>query len=82
MATTRRKRLKEPREKKGFRSARAALLAFRFPVSTYGAHERAELRGGRDYGPDKAKLYAKLFEVAPEWLLMGYAAQGERRLTS
>jgi hypothetical protein len=41
------------------------------PVSTYGAHERAESPGGRDYGPDEAKRYARRFGVTPEWLLTG-----------
>ncbi len=40
-------------------------------VSTYGAHERAEAPGGRDYGPDEAKRYARRFQVTPEWLLTG-----------
>jgi hypothetical protein len=40
-------------------------------VSTYGAHERTESPGGRDYGPDEAKKYGRRFKVAPEWLLTG-----------
>ena len=46
-------------------------------VSTYGAHERAEAAGGRDYGPDEAKFYARRFGVSPEWLLTG-RGQGPR----
>ena len=41
------------------------------PVSTYGAHERAQSPGGRDYGPEDAKKYARRFGVTPEWLLTG-----------
>lgn len=70
MATTRGDRLRIAREKK-FKSARAAGRAMGIPVSTYGAHERAESPGGRDYGPDEAKRYARRFGVTPEWLLTG-----------
>jgi hypothetical protein len=54
-----------------FRSARSAAIALAIPISTYGAHERAESPGGRDYGPDEARRYAKYFGVTPEWLLVG-----------
>jgi hypothetical protein len=70
MATTRGERLRIAREKR-FKSARAAGKALGIPVSTYGAHERAESPGGRDYGPDEAKRYGRRFGVAPEWLLTG-----------
>jgi hypothetical protein len=70
MATTRGERLRIAREKK-FKSARLAGKAMGIPVSTYGAHERAESPGGRDYGPDEAKRYARRFGVTPEWLLTG-----------
>src|SRR5262249_12713408 len=52
-------------------SARLAGKAMGMAVSTYGAHERAEQPGGRDYGPDEAKKYARRFGVTPEWLLTG-----------
>ena len=48
------------------------------PVSTYGAHERAEAPGGRDYGPDEAKKYARRFRVSPEWLLTGRVMPGDK----
>jgi hypothetical protein len=70
MAATRGDRLRIAREKK-FKSARAAGKAMGIPVSTYGAHERAESPGGRDYGPDEAKRYARRFGVTAEWLLTG-----------
>jgi hypothetical protein len=70
MATTRGERLRIAREKR-FKSARAAGKALGIPVSTYGAHERAESPGGRDYGPDEAKRYGRRFRVTPEWLLTG-----------
>jgi hypothetical protein len=56
---------------KHFKSARLAGKAMGMAVSTYGAHERAEAPGGRDYGPDEAKKYARRFGVTPEWLLTG-----------
>jgi hypothetical protein len=70
MATTRGERLRIAREKR-FKSARAAGKALGIPVSTYGAHERAESPGGRDYGPEEAKRYGRRFGVTPEWLLTG-----------
>src|SRR3974377_2203986 len=70
MASTRGERLRAARKKK-FRSGRAAAFALHVPVSTYGAHERAELPGGRDYGPEEAKRYARRFGVSPEWLRPG-----------
>src|SRR5262245_66473823 len=70
MATTRGERLRIAREKR-FKSARLAGKALGIPVSTYGAHERAESPGGRDYGPEEAKRYGRRFGVPPEWLLTG-----------
>jgi phage repressor protein C with HTH and peptisase S24 domain len=70
MASTRGERLKEARARR-FKSARLAAKAMGIAVSTYGAHERAEDPGGRDYGPEEAKRYARFFRVTPEWLLTG-----------
>src|SRR5436190_21053424 len=70
MARTRGQRLRIAREAL-FRSAREAARTMGIAVSTYGAHERAESPGGRDYGPDEAKRYARRFRVTPEWLLTG-----------
>jgi hypothetical protein len=70
MATTRGDRLRIAREKH-FKSARLAGKAMGMAVSTYGAHERAEAPGGRDYGPNEAKKYARRFGVTPEFLLTG-----------
>jgi phage repressor protein C with HTH and peptisase S24 domain len=68
---TRGERLRYARER-FFKSARLAAKAMGIAVSTYGAHERAEDPGGRDYGPEEAKRYARRFKVTPEWLLTGY----------
>jgi len=70
MRTLRGERLRMAREKR-FKSARLAAQAMGIAVSTYGAHERAETPGGRDYGPDEARKYARRFGVTPEWLLTG-----------
>src|SRR5258707_11207235 len=70
MATTRGERLRMAREKH-YKSARLAGKAMGMAVSTYGAHERAEAPGGRDYGPNEAKKYARRFGVTPEFLLTG-----------
>jgi hypothetical protein len=69
---TRGDRLRIAREHRGFKSGRIAAQALGIAISTYGAHERAEDPGGRDYGPDEAKRYAKRFGVTPEWLLTGF----------
>ena len=74
MASTRGERLRAARRHR-FRSARAAALAMETPTSTYGAHERAEQPGGRDYGPDEASRYARRFGVTPEWLLTGVGSE-------
>ena len=63
MGTTRGERLRIAREKH-YKSARLAAKAMGIAVSTYGAHERAEAPGGRDYGPDEAKKYGRRFKVA------------------
>jgi hypothetical protein len=68
--STRGQRLRQAREKV-FPSARAAAKALGIPVSTFGAHERAESPGGRDYGPDEASRYAKWLKTTPEYLLTG-----------
>src|SRR5215510_6893295 len=70
MRTLRGERLRMAREKR-YKSARLAAKAMGIAVSTYGAHERAETPGGRDYGPDEARKYARRFGVTPEWLLTG-----------
>jgi len=62
MATSRGQRLRIAREKH-FKSGRLAAKAMGIPVGTYGAHERAESPGGRDYGPDEAKKYGRRFRV-------------------
>ena len=74
---TRGQRLRAAR-KRLLPSARAAAIAFGIPVSTYGAHERAQSRGGRDFGPDEARRYARRLGVAAEWLLTGYRASAQR----
>jgi hypothetical protein len=76
MAATRGERLRAARTKR-FASARSAAIALGIPISTYGAHERAETRGGRDYGPEEAQRYAERFGVTPEWLLTGYRAEAD-----
>jgi hypothetical protein len=77
MASTRGERLRAARGRRGFKSGRLAAQALGIALSTYSAHERAESTGGRDYGPDEAKFYARRFGVSPEWLLTG-RGQGPR----
>lgn len=70
MAQTRGERLRAAR-KKHFASAREAARSLGVPPATYGAHERAESPGGRDYGPEEAKQYGRKFKVSAEYLLTG-----------
>ncbi len=70
MTKTRGERLRIARERL-FKSARVAAKALDIAFSTYWQHERAELPGGREYGPNEANLYAMRFRVTPEWLLTG-----------
>ena len=71
MASTRGERLRSVR-RAHFSTANAAAKALRIAASTYNAHERAKSPTGRDFGPDEAKCYARLFGTTPEWLLTGY----------
>jgi hypothetical protein len=71
MASTRGERLRAARIRRGFKSTRLAAKVLGVAISTYGAHERAEAAGGRDYGPKQAKFYARRFGVSQEWLLTG-----------
>src|SRR5262249_49008245 len=75
---TRGERLRYARER-FFKSARLAAKAMGIAVSTYGAHERAEDPGGRDFGPEEAKRYGRRFKVTPEWLLTGYGPGPDRQ---
>jgi phage repressor protein C with HTH and peptisase S24 domain len=70
MGTTRGERLRTARARV-FRSGRQAAEALDISPATYSSHERAEQPGGRDFGPEEAKRYAKRFQVSAEWLLMG-----------
>jgi hypothetical protein len=75
---TRGQRLRAARKRR-FPSARAAAIDFGIPVSTYGAHERAQARGGRDFGPHEARQYARRLGVTTEWLLTGYHPSAQAR---
>jgi hypothetical protein len=70
MTNTRGDRLKLARSR-FFASARAAARAMDIPPATYGAHERAEHPGGRDFSAGDALRYARRFRVTGEWLLLG-----------
>jgi hypothetical protein len=72
---TRGERLRIAR-KKHYKSGRMAAEALNIAPATYGAHERAETPGGRDFGPDEAKVYARRFKVSREWLLYGDVKSG------
>lgn len=58
-------RLRQAREKAGFRYASEAATALGITASTYRAHEN----GQNDFGLDEAAVYAKKFDVDPLWLM-------------
>lgn len=60
-------RLRQAREKAGYRDASEAARAFGWTVPTYISHEN----GTRGLRPDVAKKYAKSFRVPSQWLLYG-----------
>lgn len=80
MLKTRGERLRYARAKH-FKSARAAAAALDMPRATYGAHERAETPGGRDYDPNDAERYGRKFKVTPEWLLTGRGRGPDSEMT-
>lgn len=71
MKTNRGDRLRIARERAGY-SQTAAGKALGIPTSTYSSYERAEYPGGRDYKPEKAKSFARLFGgIDANWLITG-----------
>lgn len=61
-------RLKDARDKAGFRSARAAALHFHWTPSTYASHENGQTG---EIPHAAARKYAKAFRVSAAWLLNG-----------
>jgi phage repressor protein C with HTH and peptisase S24 domain len=59
------RRLRQAREKAGFRYASDAANALGMTASTYRAHEN----GQNEFYLDEAKLYGKKFKVDPLWLM-------------
>lgn len=58
-------RLRQAREKAGFRYASEAANSLGITASTYRAHEN----GQNDFGMDEAIVYGKKFNVDPVWLV-------------
>ena len=67
MAKTMNERLKEARQKAGYRTATAAIDACGWSSSTYRAHEN----GQNGFKVEEAKLYGEAYRVSPSWLLLG-----------
>lgn len=63
----RHQRLREARERAGYKSATKAAEALGVGASTYRAHEN----GQNDFDFDHAQKYARFFRVSPTWLLSG-----------
>jgi len=60
-------RLRQIREKRGFRSARDAARAYGWPLDAYASHEN----GNRGIPPDAAIRYSKAFQFSLDWLYKG-----------
>lgn len=60
-------RLRDAREAAGFETAADAARRYGWPETTYRHHEN----GTRGFRLPSAKIYARAFRVAPEWLLFG-----------
>lgn len=65
--TERHERLREAREKAGYKYASEAAAALGLATSTYRAHEN----GQNDFGLEEAETYARKFNVSAIWLLKG-----------
>lgn len=63
------RRLREARERAGYKTAADAAEAHGWTYSTYAGHEN----GSRGLRPEQARAYAEAFGVAPEWLVFGEA---------
>jgi len=61
------KRLKLSRQRAGYRSAREFAMKFGFKVTTYAQHES----GKRAISIENAKMYSKLLNLHPAWLMTG-----------
>jgi len=77
---TKGERLAAARVAAGFGSGRQAALALGVAVSTYNAHERAGIPGGRDFEDDDAKRYARRFGVNWVWLATGEGSREARNV--
>lgn len=64
---TRGQRLRKARKEAGYESMTDAVAALCMNYATYAGHETDK----RDYGPDDAKRYARLYNVKAGWLLIG-----------
>ena len=64
---TRGQRLRRARIDAGYKTMRDAVRALGVGYSTYAGHET----DSRDYGPDEAILYARVFRKDAGWLLTG-----------
>jgi transcriptional regulator with XRE-family HTH domain len=60
-------RLRQARERAGFKSAAAAARKLGMSPSTYASHEN----GQTEPPPDDARRYGKLFKHSPAWILTG-----------
>lgn len=60
-------RLRCAREDAGYRTATAAIEKFKWPSSSYRAHEN----GQNNFNPETAQQYAEAYGASAAWLLLG-----------
>lgn len=60
-------RLRRAREDAGYRTATAAIEKFKWPSSSYRAHEN----GQNNFNPETAQQYAEAYGASAAWLLLG-----------
>lgn len=74
MADTPGTRLREARERSGFKSAKEAAVAMGVPIATYTQHEAT----GHHLPARRAEDYARFYKVTPEYLNYGRGGVPER----
>lgn len=68
-------RLREARERRGFKTAKQAAERFGFNYNTYSQHERGQAGISR-----AASAYAKAYRVSEAWLLTGEGSSDQERM--
>lgn len=68
-------RLRRARKDAGYRTASAAIENFKWPTSSYRAHEN----GQNNFSPETAQQYAEAYGANAAWLLLGDVKANQSR---